>query len=240
MRKSLSRVDALLDGLPLGVFELQVYNAILHDELVGRSLKLKAKLGGATKLKTQLPKAFSTAVPLDMAGQILFEHGDGLNFDLCESRTLLPSRTVATAHLRLGQLPRMDGDAVFATALHAVGTGKLLATIEMRIVTTQTTLAAFGGLSALASTNLPRKPNLNNPSVMEFKLETEDYNQYTAAVLSLVQHRQRTFERLLAALGTDAADDQSEAYLSSAGAAMVLLGASEQSQSHMLKSELPA
>lgn len=152
------------------VLQVGMRQADVTKELADKNLKLKLRMNGVTHLKTKAQKARTrgseTRLLFDTVGSTIYEGGDELCFDLCQHhRFLRSSQALASCKISLTEALRAlkMGDVHKKNySLELCGLEQpehVLGNIVVDISISSSTLEAAGGIHALKTTVVPKKPS---------------------------------------------------------------------------------
>lgn len=171
--------DPLLLSQTVYVFQIEVLTVALPPSMAKRATKIKVRSRGVTHFKSKARRvmpACGSAIAMiqrsfagsdTLKGEVVFQGGDGICFELCESRSLQPSSLLANTHLSLVDLMRLTlcpiGTLAFVTP-----DGPSFAKVAAHVRTEL--LGSVGGAAVLRSLQLPHPPQ---------RICEKDFNQYT-------------------------------------------------------------
>jgi hypothetical protein len=198
MKLMVERAELCLEKQVVFVLEVGLLSADLPEGLPKKSLKIKCRMNNITLLKSRARKAETSDngrahIALDTIGKVVYEGGDVLVFDLCESRWFSASCRLASGQISLADIA---GGALRNLELYAVEAPYMpLATLALNVQLLASRLEAVGGITALKRLSMPQRPATDEmTSTFNFKQDLEECTQYHDQAIVVQQNLQEAFE----------------------------------------------
>jgi hypothetical protein len=212
------------------VLEVGIESVNLQNELAKKRLKVKFRMDDTTIFKTAARCATSdkngdASVLFNTVGDAIFEGGDNIGFELCESCRFSSSRTLATCGFPLTTalsvfplatvLSYGESSQVHKMKLTSVSCpGKVVGELQIKIGIRTPTLHAAGGIRALRRLEVPEipKPCGDRPVLAAEDAEKESLNfvEKATKALELLQLFLDSKQILVSTSGDTNAVDSSE------------------------------
>lgn len=200
MKLMVERAELCLDKQVVFVLEVGLLSADLPEDLPDKRLKVKCRMNNITLLKSRARKARPSEngrahITLDTIGKAVYEGGDVLVVDLCESRwfSFSSARRLASGQISLADIA---GGALRNLELYAIEAPyRPVATLALNIQFMASRLEAVGGIHALKRLAMPPRPATDAMhSTLNFKQDLEECTHYHDQAVLVQQNLQDAFE----------------------------------------------